>query len=259
MATFANSLKLSPLILLLLLLSLSSPHAEVEKGLFAGNGEFYGPVQDGERLDTIALTVKGEDSHHYMQWMMALFLTNPQSFYGGNMNNLRISSNLILPNPELLNEISEKESADMVQLHQDLWREKNRSRLEKQEELLLRARIKRLYLTNELSQDDNEELYQKLSQMEREVAQAVKQTLPLAMEEPETKKGSPLQQQENVGEEASKESRKETLPESKISSESGVMGGVIIFALIMLSLLYTLYCLRSEIKGVYWHLRKRIG
>lgn len=157
--------------------------------LLAAEGErIYGPVIDGESLASIAIVLSSGNPWHYQLWMYALYMENPDAFYQRNMNQLRIGSLLQIPTHGDMAELDQRTGFLMVEEHMRSWRleqgageveEDANSRQDRQaqEDLLLRARLRRLMISNERNMRGSARLSAQLGEIETAIDEVVQQTL----------------------------------------------------------------------------------
>ncbi|MCW8888377.1 MAG: hypothetical protein OQK25_04885, partial [Gammaproteobacteria bacterium] len=98
----------------------------------------YGPVVPDDTLAEIAIKLKGEGPWHYHRWMYALYLKNPDAFFGNNMNNLKMGAKLLLPSEDELDQIDLAEAFRAVKVHFYVFQNERQEKRESNEELLLR-------------------------------------------------------------------------------------------------------------------------
>ena len=179
-----------------------------------GELQSYGPIVASDTLAEIAIKLKGDGPWHYQRWMYALYLKNPTAFFGNNINNLRMGEKLILPTEEELKQVDLAEAFRTVKIHLYVLEQE---RLENQEsddvqggtnfagakdgesdeELLLRARLQRLFTSNEMMQKESGELYKRISSLEQQMGSVVDQVLDSEEREPQNAILSNKQMQED--------------------------------------------------------------
>ena len=80
-----------------------------------GGGFEYRNVGAGESLSRIAQRIRPRESMHMYQVMIALYNENPDSFLNGNINNLKVGSNLKLEEIEVITDISKSRAFELIQ------------------------------------------------------------------------------------------------------------------------------------------------
>ena len=144
---------------------------------FAGEPRSYGPVGPTDTLAQIAIHLKGDGVWHYQRWMYGLYQKNPQAFFGANMNNLKLGATLIVPSDEELGQIEQAEAFRAVKVHLYVLEQERQEDRESTEDLLLRARMQRLFVSNEMMQKESGELFERISSLEQQVGSVVDQVL----------------------------------------------------------------------------------
>ena len=109
--------------------------------------------------------------------MYALYQKNPQAFFGNNMNNLKLGALLAVPTEEELAQVNKGEAFRAMRIHLYVLQQQRRENRESNEELLTRARMRRLLASNELMQQESNELFEKISLLEQQMGSVIDQVL----------------------------------------------------------------------------------
>lgn len=142
-----------------------------------GEQKSYGPVGSTDTLADIAIKLRGDGPWHYQRWMYALYRKNPQAFFGANMNNIKLGAILMLPTEGELKQIDLAEAFRAVKVQLYVLEQNRQERRESDEELLLRARVHRLYASNEMMRQQSGELFNRISSLEQEMGSVVDRIL----------------------------------------------------------------------------------
>lgn len=137
----------------------------------------YGPVVANDTLADIAIKLKGDGPWHYQRWMYALYQKNPQAFFSDNMNNIKLGARLIVPTERELEQVDLAKAFRAVNVQLYVLKQQRRERRETDEELLLRARMQRLFVSNEMMQQQSGELFDRISVLEQQVGSVVDRVL----------------------------------------------------------------------------------
>ena len=86
-------------------------------------GVNYGPTRRGDTLWEIAAQMRSDSSVSVPQMMMALLENNPQAFYNGNINNLKMGHVLRLSDSGDATSISANDAARMAGLQYEEWKD----------------------------------------------------------------------------------------------------------------------------------------
>jgi len=168
--------------------------AAAEKRAAAPAAATYGPVQRGETLSQIAQRLKPEGVGT-PQMTVALFEANPHAFIGGNMNRLRWGTTLYLPAPEAIAARSRGAAGRIMLEQQQALQPASAPETESTAaapalQILtpavpagatgdLEQRLQQVRQLNEAVEVENEELRQRLVQLERQARQLAEQVLAL--------------------------------------------------------------------------------
>ena len=158
--------------------------------------ESYGPIVATDTLAEIALKIKGDSPWHYQRWMYSLYQKNPKAFFGDNMNNLKLGAILKVPTEEELEQVNLAEAFRAVKVHLYVLEQGRQEKRESDDELLVRARLQRLFVSNENMQKESSELFDRISALEQQMGSVVDRVL-------ESEKGmgrgvSPPPEQQNL-------------------------------------------------------------
>jgi len=153
--------------------SFATDQVEPQKGA----QELYGPVGVNETLAEVAINIKGDSPWHYQRWMYALYQKNPQAFFGNNINNLKLGALLMIPTEEDLEQVDLAEAFRVVKVHLYMLEQERQEKRETNDELLLRARLQRLFSSNEMMQKESGELFERISALEEQMGSVVDQVL----------------------------------------------------------------------------------
>ena len=137
----------------------------------------YGPVVASDTLADIAIKLKGDGPWHYHRWMYALYQKNPQAFFGANMNNIKLGVTLMEPTEAELEQVDLAEAFRAVKVQLYILEQTRREKRESDEELLLRARMQRLFVSNEMMQQQSGELFDRISSLEQQMGGVVDRVL----------------------------------------------------------------------------------
>jgi FimV-like protein len=140
----------------------------------------YGPVGAGDTLAGIAIKLKGDGPWHYHRWMYALYKKNPQAFFGNNINNLKLGATLLVPGESELEQIDQGEAFRAVKVHLyelEQERQEREQKPENDEEVLLRARLQRLFSSNQIMQQESSELFDRIAALEQQMGSVVDRVL----------------------------------------------------------------------------------
>ena len=86
-------------------------------------GVNYGPTRRGDTLWDIAEQMRGDSSVSVPQMMIAILESNPNAFYGGNINNLKMGHVLRLGDSGDATSISANEAARMASVQYEEWKD----------------------------------------------------------------------------------------------------------------------------------------
>ncbi|HEA26238.1 MAG TPA: hypothetical protein ENH92_03870 [Ectothiorhodospiraceae bacterium] len=137
----------------------------------------YGPVVATDTLADIAIKLKGDGPWHYQRWMYALYQKNPQAFFSDNMNNIKLGARLIVPTEREIEQVDLATAFRAVKVQLYVLKQQRREKHESDEELLLRARMQRLFVSNEMMQQQSGELFDRISVLEQQVGSVVDRVL----------------------------------------------------------------------------------
>ncbi|MDH3355234.1 MAG: hypothetical protein OEL79_08485, partial [Chromatiales bacterium] len=137
----------------------------------------YGPVVATDTLAEISLKLKADSPWHYQRWMYALYKKNPQAFFGDNMNNLKLGAILRVPTAKELEQIDLAEAFRAVKVHLYVLEQGRHDKKESNDELLVRARLQRLFVSNENMQKESGELFERISALEQQMGHVVDRVL----------------------------------------------------------------------------------
>ena len=94
----------------------------------SGKNHSYGPVQRKETLTQIARKLKKGLSSSIFQILVAVWERNPDHFINNNMNGLKVGVTLVIPTPEEISRIDNRE-ARKIRLEQSLaWKKASKSK-----------------------------------------------------------------------------------------------------------------------------------
>lgn len=154
------------------LVSESEPESEL-----GGEPQHYGPIIATDTLAGIAIELKGDGPWHYQRWMYALYRKNSQAFFGSNMNNIKLGILLMVPTEAELERVDLAEAFRAVKVQLYVLKQERREKRESDEALLLRARMQRLFVSNEMMQQQSGELFDRISSLEQQVGSVVDRVL----------------------------------------------------------------------------------
>ncbi|NOR52082.1 MAG: hypothetical protein GQ470_05630 [Gammaproteobacteria bacterium] len=177
---------------IVLLLGISPAWGFADEVIGAQNN--YGPITSNDTLAEIAINLKGDGPWHYQRWMYALYQKNQQAFFGNNMNNLKLGALLAVPTEEELAQVNKDDAFRAMRVHLYVLQQQRLENRESDdvqggtkfavamegesdEELLTRARMRRLLVSNELMQQESNELFEKLSLLEQQMGSVIDQVL----------------------------------------------------------------------------------
>lgn len=95
---------------------------KAQAGAAAAAAGSYGPTKPAETLWAIASRMRPGKSISVEQVMLALLKSNPQAFYGNNINRLKVGQVLRVPPQDEMTRISKQQAARIVQKQYALWR-----------------------------------------------------------------------------------------------------------------------------------------
>lgn len=118
-----------------LLLRISWPQGQLNRSFrLAGvtpasekNSSRYVEVGDNDTLDAIAIRLSQDSNRSYLHMMYALFKTNPDAFYNGNMNNLKHGVRLQVPSEAEIYRLTDAEVFGGIREQYSLWRQQQPS------------------------------------------------------------------------------------------------------------------------------------
>ncbi|MDE2090137.1 MAG: hypothetical protein KGJ12_08965, partial [Gammaproteobacteria bacterium] len=96
--------------------------SKAQAGAPAAAAGTYGPTKPSETLWAIASRMRPDKSVSVEQVMLALLKSNPQAFYGNNINRLKVGQVLRVPPQDEMTRISKQQAAQIVQKQYALWR-----------------------------------------------------------------------------------------------------------------------------------------
>ncbi len=151
----------------------------------------YLEVQQDDSLDAIAIRLSRGRNRSYLHMMYALFLANPDAFYRGNMNNLKSGARMRVPTETELFRLTDREVFAGIRRQYAEWQKMRESKQrrgteagevlsamsDEQTALLdlsgdaeeLQRRLQQVNAEGEAVARENEELRQRLSELERQV------------------------------------------------------------------------------------------
>lgn len=146
-------------------------------GAFAAETDSYGPITPSDTLAEIAIKLKGDGPWHYHRWMYVLYQKNPHAFFGDNMNNLKMGAMLKTPSEDELKSIDLAEAFRAVKVHLYVLQQSREEKRVSDEDLVLRARLQRLFSSNEMMQQESGELFERIEAMEQQMGSVVDHVL----------------------------------------------------------------------------------
>ncbi len=224
-------------------------------------------VAQDESLDEIAIRLSKGSNRSYLHMMYALFLANPDAFYGGNMNNLKSGRTLRVPSNEELYKLSDREVFDGIRSQYEQWQQLRESQQQRgtragealagmsteQTEALdlsansdaLQQQLSQVTRDSEALREENEELRARLQALEQRMQSVAGQVLEYAEDgtplAPPPPPAQPVQQEPKQPEpEASSATKREGEEEA-----AGGLSGLTMFFAVVLVLLFVFYLIYS--------------
>ncbi len=226
-------------------------------------------VAQDESLDEIAIRLSKGRNRSYLHMMYALFLANPDAFYGGNMNNLKSGRTLRVPSNEELYKLSDREVFDGIRQQYEAWQQLREPRQQRgtragealagmsaeQTEALdlsgdadaLQAQLNQVASDSEALRKENEELRARLQALEQRMQNVAGQVLEYAGDGvPPTPLAPPAQPVQQEQKQPEPEAALVTESESEGEEEAdGGLSGLTMFFAIVLVLLFVFYIIYS--------------
>jgi FimV-like protein len=165
----------------------------------------YVEVGENDTLDAVAMRLSRGSNRSYLYMMYALFKTNPDGFYNGNMNNLKHGVRLRVPSEAELYQLSDAEVFGGIREQYSQWREQRQSAqggseagaalagMSNEEAAALagsespealRQQFNRLATENEAIQQRNSELKARLARLEQQMQRMTEKVLDYPEEQP---------------------------------------------------------------------------
>lgn len=165
-------------------------------------------VTENETLDAIAMRLSAGTNRSYLHMMYALYLANPEAFYGANMNNLKRGARLRVPTGAELYALKDDEVFRAIRRQYEQWRQQQETPAEATtqagamlagmsdaqasvldldgEPHVLQQQLQELGEENESIQRRNAELKNRLTRLEQQMQQVTEQVLDYPTSTPTT-------------------------------------------------------------------------